>query len=255
MAVKYRNGHTDFFMLDDVGNFYFGGKTLILLDHGYLKTRNGLIYPIHGGRIYFNEILTPNVIAYKNGLKYQTRQLQDLYSLLQLAGTFATIMGMYAIGDETFKTSIEAFRRMPAELPGSPLPGIRARRTSQDESAIPRPVSEDADTARIQTGKRIAEVVGDFEVAGEKGLKGETFERDIYGLYAVKGKTTDVRGVNQLMRSFIDEARASGARELRIRGHVVVNKYVLGLKASVTRLGGSVQVTGPNSIEITIPLR
>lgn len=253
MAVRYRNRHTDYFMMDDLGNFYFGGKTLIILDHGYLKARSGLIYPIRDGRIYFNEVLTPNVLAYKNGLKYQTKQLQELYTLLQVAGTFASILGMYAVGEETFKLSISAFGRTPAKLPGSPLPGIRARTT--EEGGVPEPISDEAPTGRIGSGKRIAEVVGDFEIAGDKGLKGRTFERNINGLFAIKGRTTDVRAVSQLMRSFIEEARAAGATELRIRGNYVVNPNVLKVKRFVENLGGTVRTTGPDSIEFTIPVR
>src|SRR5262249_2639206 len=129
ILVEYRNGTKEYFLLDDIGNFYYGEHVLGILDHAYLKRGNGLVYPILNGRIYFNEVLTPNIISLKNGLTYQVKELQDLYELLQIAGTFSSILGMYAVGDETFKTSIEAFvvrtpttvGRGASPLSGSPM--------------------------------------------------------------------------------------------------------------------------------------
>src|SRR5581483_12247560 len=62
-------------------------------------------------RIYFNEVLTPNILAYKNGLKYQVKELKDLMTLLQTAGTFASILGMYSGVLSGLKASMEGVRR------------------------------------------------------------------------------------------------------------------------------------------------
>ena len=58
LAVKYKNGTSEYFMLSDVGNFYYGGKTLILREFFYYKRKaTGLIYPANNGRLYSSELL------------------------------------------------------------------------------------------------------------------------------------------------------------------------------------------------------
>ena len=73
------------------------------------------------------------------------------------------------------------------------------------------------------------EVIGGFRVIGTKELKGTTFERTITGLYSTQGRQADIRPVMQLARSFIEEARAAGASELRIRGEFIANRNLLGI--------------------------
>jgi hypothetical protein len=125
MVVHYANGKSEYFMLNEIGDFYYGRIGLKIRDHIYLKRRTDLIYPVFQDRIYFSELLTPRILELKNGLNYQVKQLQDLYQLLQAGGTFASILGFYGLGVESFKTSISAFRRGgPPRLPGRPLPGI-----------------------------------------------------------------------------------------------------------------------------------
>ncbi len=126
MQVEYQNGKSEYFMLDEVGNFYYGGQTLTIRDFVYLKRKNGLIYPVIGDRIYFSEILTPNILAFKSGLQYQVKSLQNLYSLLQLAGAFAGIIGSYELVDG-FKASLEGFRSSRG------LPGKTAEPGSESE--------------------------------------------------------------------------------------------------------------------------
>ena len=87
MVVKYKNAKSEYFVLDEVGNFYYGGKQLTLTEFSYLKKKNGMVYPTtKGGQIYYSELLTPHIISLKNGLKYQTKQLQELYDLLGYTG-------------------------------------------------------------------------------------------------------------------------------------------------------------------------
>jgi hypothetical protein len=110
LVVKYKNGTSEYFMLSDVGNFYFGGKTLSLLEFFYYKRKGTeLIYPVNHGRLYSSELLTPNLISYKNGLQYTVKDLQGLYTLLQTAGTFASIIGSYSVV-EAFRVSLEGFQ-------------------------------------------------------------------------------------------------------------------------------------------------
>jgi hypothetical protein len=143
LLVKYRNGTSEYFMLDDVGNFHYGGASLVTLDHGYLKRQNGLVYPISNGRLYFNEVLAPRLLAYKNGLPYQVTELQKLYTLLQVAGTFANIIGSYSVV-EAFRASLQGFRVNRGPAGGSPSGG-------EGEAEAPRlfegDVGEDVETA------------------------------------------------------------------------------------------------------------
>ncbi len=255
MLVRYKNGSSEYFILDEVGDFYYGGRTRITLDHGYLKRKNGLVYPVRDGRIYFNETLTPNVVAYKNGLKYQAKGMQDLYALLQVAGAHAMNMGAYGAGVGTFKASINAFRRSgPARLPGRPLPG-GIKKPAPKKDGVPEPIADEADTQPIRAGEKVGDIVGGFRISGEKAFDGRTFQRDIYGLSNLQGRTTDVRPIMRLCRGLIQEARAAGAAELRINGHVIVNPNVLHIQRLVGHFGGTVRRTGPMSIEIVVPLR
>ena len=149
MLVKYKNGTSEYFMLDELGNFYYGGKTLVLREFTYLKRTNGLLYPISNGRIYFSEVLTPNILSLKNGLKYTVKELQDLYTLLEVGGTFASIISTYAVV-AGFRESLEGFRlnrtprskttepetttRIPGQ--GTDEPATTPKRTRTDEPGV-----------------------------------------------------------------------------------------------------------------------
>jgi len=95
MLVQYANGKSEYFMLNEVGNFYYGHIGLKIRDHIYVKRGTGLLYPVFQNRIYFSELLTPRILSFKNGLKYQVKELKDLYNVLQVGGTFASILGSY----------------------------------------------------------------------------------------------------------------------------------------------------------------
>ncbi|MFN7949731.1 MAG: DUF4157 domain-containing protein [Blastocatellia bacterium] len=150
MLVKYKNGKSEYFMLDEVGNFYYGGKTLVLREFTFLKRADtGLLYPISNGRIYFSELLTPNILSLKNGLKYTVKELQDLYTLLETGGAFASIISTYAVV-AGFKDSLEGFKlsrtprpkttepetttRMPGQ--GTDEPATTPKRTRTDEPKV-----------------------------------------------------------------------------------------------------------------------
>ena len=98
--------------------------------------------------------------------------------------------------------------------------------------------------------------MGDFRIYGEKGLKGNTFEREIYGLKSIEKPTTDV-GVGPLLKLFkslMAEARAAGATKLRIVGKVVVNKNILKMGPVVAKYGGTFRQVDAMTVEIEIPL-
>ncbi|WP_347264988.1 DUF4157 domain-containing protein [Nitrobacter sp.] len=163
LLVKYKNGTSEYFVLNDVGDFHYGHTASVILDHLYIKRKNGLVYPATNGKIYFHQNLTPNIISYKNGLKYQVKELQQLYSLLQVGGTFASILGFYGAAQGSFKASIGAFRRTgPAVLPGRPLPGIGVGRS--------RSSSVGGQTGGAVGGPKITSQMG--EDAGKGAPKG-----------------------------------------------------------------------------------
>ncbi|MFZ7128586.1 MAG: DUF4157 domain-containing protein [Desulfobacterales bacterium] len=254
MLVTYKNGRSEYFLMDEVGNFHYGTKPLVILAPTFLKRKNGLVYPVHSDGIYFNETLTPRIISYKNGLRYQTKELRDLYNLLQIAGAHASILGAYGAGVGSFKASINAFRRLgPATLPGRPLTG-RITKRAPSKGGVPEPVSDEADTQRMRAGEPSGEVVGDYRVIGDKGLKGETFERNITGLFDKNGRKTDIRPIMKLAETFIQEARAAGAKELKITGDFIRNENVLRIRRFAEFFGGTARRTGAKPLEIIIPL-
>ena len=268
MVVKYRNGTSEYFVLDSVGNFYYGGKTLGLIDYTYFKRKDtGLIYPVVNGRIYFSEALTPRIIARKNGLRFQVKQLKDLYTLLQAAGSFAQIIALNSIAED-FKTSIEGLQKSRLSGFKSVKKGGGGGGGIEPSSGVPEPLPEDEPTGRVDANERTGEKIGDITIVAAKRLNGDTYEIDVWGLFGKGGrseakdsrKTTDIRNVMQIVRSFQAEGRASGARELKVRGLAITDKNilkdgVLKLGGLAKSLGGTARVTGENSIEIVIPLR
>ena len=258
MLVNYNNGRSEYFPMDRVGNFYYGGKAHGTLDFVFVKRDNGLIYPYLNGRLYSNERLTPNLVAHKNGLRHQIKELQELYNLLQIAGAHTFIMGAYGAGVGSFKASINAFKRSgPARLPSRPLTGSPARQTSSKKSGVPEPIDEEI-TQRIRPG-RIGEIVGDYELAGDKGLQGKTFVRDIWGINNIHGpapsKTLDIQPLMRLARNFMAEAKAAGATELRITGNAIRNQNVFRLKGFAKLFGGTLERTGAREVAVVIPIR
>jgi hypothetical protein len=272
LAVKYKNGTGEYFLLDELGNFHYGETVLGIREYTYFKRKNtGLIYPITNGRVYFNEAVTPRIIAYKNGLYRQVKQLQDLYQLLQAAGAFAQIIALNAI-NEDFKNSIQGLNK-------SRLSGFKSVKTRggggagaggagvDTSSGVPDPV-EDEPTARMGENERMGQEVGDITIAGDRRLNGDTYEIEIGGLFGKSGrsgakdtrKTTDISGIKQVVSTLIDEGKASGAKRLKVTGYAIADPNIMRngkvkIEGLVRSLGGSVRPTGPNSMEIVIPLK
>jgi Domain of unknown function (DUF4157) len=128
MLVTYNNGTSEYFMLDDIGDFHYGTKAGHIrpqLFTGFLKrSTTGLIYPIAKGRLVFDEHLTTTLVSLKNGLQWQIKQLQDLYQLAQQTGIFCSIVGSYGVVDG-FKASVHDFSTS-SRLPGRTRKAPRA---------------------------------------------------------------------------------------------------------------------------------
>jgi hypothetical protein len=161
MLVTYKNGLSEYFMLDEIGNFQFGSNAKVIRDFVFMKRKTGYVYPVHDGQIYANEVLTPRLVAYKNGLKYQAKDLQALYALLVVAGTFAAITGAYGIV-EGFRHSVNGFSRDK----GGRRRWIRSTRRAvptpepENASAAPTQISEEASSEESAMINRIFEQVG-----------------------------------------------------------------------------------------------
>jgi hypothetical protein len=95
MQVNYKNGTSDYFALDEIGNFHYAKTVAVTREYAFLKRNNGLVYPVREGELYLVEFTAPNLLEYKNGLKQQIVELQRLYELLELAGLFAGNLGNY----------------------------------------------------------------------------------------------------------------------------------------------------------------
>jgi hypothetical protein len=67
---------------------------------------------------------------------------------------------------------------------------------------------------------RDAEVVQGFRIFGNKGLAGNTFNRNIFLIEAERKGAVPLRS---LANAFEQEARAAGATRLSIMGHAVIN--------------------------------
>ncbi|OBC00028.1 hypothetical protein A5784_21050 [Mycobacterium sp. 852013-50091_SCH5140682] len=124
------------------------------------------------------------------------------------------------------------------------------------DTAVPETVVDEPTNPIRQGDPTGGEKMGDFRIYGEKRLKGNTFERDIYGLKSIE-KPTTARGVGPLLKLFkslLGEARAAGATKLRITGRVVVNENILEMGPVVEKMGGTFRQVDAMTVEIEIPV-
>jgi len=120
------------------------------------------------------------------------------------------------------------------------------------DDAVPDAILDEAPTNPVP--QKPLEQVGEFKIDGKKSFVGKTFSREIEGLYGDRGPITDVRPVRKLVDLFRAEAKAHGAKELRITGKVVRDQNIMRLKRFVECLGGTVRKIDGQTIEFTIPI-
>ena len=120
------------------------------------------------------------------------------------------------------------------------------------DDAVPDAILDEAPTNPVP--QKPLEQVGEFKIDGKKSFDGKTFSREIEGLYGDRGPITDVRPVRKLVDLFRAEAKAHGAKELRITGKVVRDQNIMRLKKFVECLGGTVRKIDGQTIEFTIPI-
>lgn len=107
------------------------------------------------------------------------------------------------------------------------------------DDAVPDAILDEAPTNPVP--QKPLDQVGEYKIDGKKSFDGKTFSREIEGLYGDRGRITDVRPVGKLVDLFRAEAKAHGAKELRITGKVVRDQNIMRLKKFVEYLGGTVR--------------
>jgi hypothetical protein len=97
--------------------------------------------------------------------------------------------------------------------------------------------------AAFQTGT-IRNVAG-YELGGNAGLAGNTYNVNLWGLYA----TENAQGPFALVNALKGEASAAGASQISITGNAVVNQGLLNISPGVaSRLGFQFQQINPTTI-------
>jgi hypothetical protein len=97
-----------------------------------------------------------------------------------------------------------------------------------------------------QSVARGPEVVTGFRIFGNKGLVGNTFNRNIV---LIQAKKKGAVPIGALVRAFEAEARAAGATRLSITGHAVINP---GFTPAVAqRFGFTFRQVNEETIELT----
>ncbi|WNG31767.1 hypothetical protein F0U62_27920 [Cystobacter fuscus] len=93
------------------------------------------------------------------------------------------------------------------------------------------------------------EHLGGYRIFGNKGLVGQTFQRNILLIEADKGAS-----LSRLIAAFEAEARAAGASRLSITGHAVINKGFLKPEIA-RRFGFELRLINKDTIELVKELR
>ena len=92
-----------------------------------------------------------------------------------------------------------------------------------------------------------------IEIGGLFGNTGRSGGRDTR-------QSGDVSGIKNVVNTLIAEGKASGAKELKIKGFAIRNQNIMRdgkvkIPGLVRSVGGTVRATGPDSLEILIPLK
>ena len=150
----------------------------------------------------------------------------------------------------------DKFRRLFGMTPKTLPPGSRPPLPPPAPEPVPEPIVDEL-TAPIRPGEAPSgEVVGDYLVNETKGLHGNTYVHEIWGIKRI-ARTTEER-FEALFRTFMQEARAAGASRLQVIGRAIRNwkvfRNVADMEGLVRALGGEVNIIDDMTVEITIPL-
>ena len=138
---------------------------------------------------------------------------------------------------------------------GEPKSNVPAPGRQTTQQASPEPIVDEP-TAPIPRGETPGEVVGDYRLQGDAGLKGETFQRRILGITRIRPRTGE--RFRPLFESFIAEARANNAKTLQVTIEAIRNENVFRNVAEIQEwiqsLGGTVTLPDLETVKVNIPL-
>jgi hypothetical protein len=115
--------------------------------------------------------------------------------------------------------------------------------TSEAPQGQMRPAAEEL----LQQATRLPpERINGFRIFGNKGLVGQTFQRNIL---LIEAEAKGAASLRQLIAAFEAEARAAGATRLSITGHAVINQGFLS-PAIAQRFGFTFRLINKDTIEL-----
>ena len=95
--------------------------------------------------------------------------------------------------------------------------------------------------------------IAGYELAGNAGLVGRTYNVNVWGLYSTEGS----QGLGALSNALRAEANAAGAARLNITGNAVINKQLMNpnLFGRAARMNGfTFRQINPNSVFLSSPI-
>jgi len=93
--------------------------------------------------------------------------------------------------------------------------------------------------------------IAGYELGGNAGLVGSTYNMNIWGLYATK----DARGLGALANAFKAEAGAAGATDISITGNAIINPAIANMNPAIAaRYGFSFSQINPSTIMLRGPV-
>ena len=103
--------------------------------------------------------------------------------------------------------------------------------------------------ASFETGT--VRTVAGYEVGGNAGLVGSTYNVNIWGLYATEG----AQGLSSLANAFKAEASAAGASKISISGNAIINPGIANMNPAIAaRYGLNFEQVNPTTIMLHGPL-
>jgi hypothetical protein len=114
---------------------------------------------------------------------------------------------------------------------------------SESSQGQMRPAAEEL----LQQATRLPpERLNGFRIFGNKGLVGQTFQRNVL---LIEAETKGASSLKKLIEAFEAEARAAGASRLSITGHAVINQGFLN-PAIAQRYGFALRRINNDTIEL-----
>lgn len=127
---------------------------------------------------------------------------------------------------------------------------LKREKCAAKSGAMVRGSSEAFNSALFQEATKTVENVGGFKFYGNKGFVGDTFNRNVFLIEAEQKGAASLRG---MVNALEGEARASGANQLSIIGHEVINPGFLN-PAIAQRYVFTFRQINPSTVQLIKPL-